>query len=142
MWLMRSRNFGRGDTVWNECKLSYLWFFQKAMYWLKLTHTTLYYKPAILKEYDNPWRESHLGKRSTTPALNEFLHCLLPLRHDFEGVWKVALDIFHLEGISVADLVIRAPIVGILHHDDITAWTAQLNRITLTCQFPPNQAKG
>lgn len=70
------------------------------------------------------------------------IQSLLPLGHDFEGIWKIALDILHLEGISITDLVVRTPIVGIFHHDNITAWAAQLNGVALTCQFPPNQTKG
>lgn len=56
-----------------------------------------------------------------------------PLGHDLEGIGQVALHVLHLERVGITDLVICAPVVSILHHDDVTAWAPQLNGITFTC---------
>lgn len=64
-----------------------------------------------------------------------------PLRHYLVGIREVAVDIFHLEGVGIADLVICAPIISALDHDDITSWTAQVNWVALAGQLPPDQTK-
>lgn len=64
-----------------------------------------------------------------------------PLRHDLEGIRQVALHILHLERVSIADLVVRASIVGIFHHDDIAAWAPKLDGVAFTCQLPAHQPK-
>lgn len=64
-----------------------------------------------------------------------------PLGHYLVGIREVAVDIFHLEGVSITDLVIRASIISTLNHDDITSWTAQVNWVALAGQFPPDQTK-
>lgn len=64
---------------------------------------------------------------------------LAPLGHDLEGVRKVALHVLHLEGVRVTDLVVRASVVGVLHHDDVAARAPQLDGIPLACQFPTHQ---
>ena len=62
-----------------------------------------------------------------------------PLRHDLEGVRQVALHVLHLEWVGVADLVVCAPVVGVLHHDDVTAWAPQLDWVAFTGQLPAHQ---
>lgn len=47
-----------------------------------------------------------------------------PLGHYLVGIREVAVYIFHLEGVGIADLVICAPVISALDHDDITSWTA------------------
>lgn len=64
-----------------------------------------------------------------------------PLRHDLKGIWQVALHILHLERVSIADFVICAPVVGVLHHDDVTAWAPQLNGVAFTCQLSAHQSE-
>ena len=64
-----------------------------------------------------------------------------PLGHDLEGVRQIALHVLHLERVSVADLVIRAPIVGVLHHDDVAARAPQLDGVAFTCQLTAHQPK-
>lgn len=48
----------------------------------------------------------------------------LPLRHDLECIGQITVDVLHLKGVSVADLVICPAVIGTLNHDDITSWTA------------------
>lgn len=62
----------------------------------------------------------------------------LPLRHDLVGIWKIAVDVLHLERVGVADLVIRSAIVGALNHYDITSRTPQVDGVTLTRQLSPH----
>ena len=64
-----------------------------------------------------------------------------PLGHDLEGIRQVALHVLHLERVGVADLVICAPIVGILHHDNVAARAPQLDGVAFTCQLPAHQPK-
>lgn len=61
----------------------------------------------------------------------------LPLRHDLVGIWKIAVDVLHLERVGVADLVIRSAIVGTFDHYDITSWTPQINGVALARQLSP-----
>lgn len=56
----------------------------------------------------------------------------LPLSHDFEGIREVAVCVLHLKGVCIADLVVRPTVVRTLDHDDVTARTSQVYRITLT----------
>ena len=65
-------------------------------------------------------------------------HESLPLSHNFEGIWEVAVGILHLKRVSIANLVVCPTVVGALNHDDITARTAQVDGITFTGQFSPN----
>lgn len=65
-----------------------------------------------------------------------------PVRHDLEGIWLVTLHVLHLKRISIADLVIRAAVVGRLNHDDIASWAAQFNGVTFARQLSPHQTKG
>ncbi len=48
----------------------------------------------------------------------------LPLRHDLERIGQITVDVLHLKGVSVADLVVCPAVIGTLDHDDITSWTA------------------
>lgn len=64
-----------------------------------------------------------------------------PLRHDLEGVRQVALHVLHLERVSVADLVVRAPVIGVFHHDDVTARAPQLDGVAFARQLPAHQPK-
>lgn len=65
----------------------------------------------------------------------------LPLRHDLERVGQIAVDVLHLKGVSIADLVVCPAVIGTLDHDDITSWTAQVDGVTLARQLPPHQTK-
>lgn len=64
-----------------------------------------------------------------------------PLRHDLEGVGQVALHVLHLERVCVTDLIVRAPVVGVLHHDDVAAWAPQLDGVAFAGQLPAHQPK-
>lgn len=66
----------------------------------------------------------------------------LPLCHNFVGVWKEAFCVLHLERVSITDLVICPSIVGTFYHDNIAAWTAQVDGVAFTGELPPHQAKG
>lgn len=61
----------------------------------------------------------------------------LPLWHDFVGIWKIAVDVLHLEGVSIADFVVCSAVVGTFNHDDITSWTPQVDGVALTGQLSP-----
>lgn len=65
----------------------------------------------------------------------------LPLRHDLERVGEIAVDVLHLKGVSVADLVVRAAVISALDHDDVTSWTTQVDGVTLARELTPYQAK-
>lgn len=57
------------------------------------------------------------------------------------GIREVAFNVFHLEGVGVAYLVVCAAVVGGFDHDDITPGAAQIDRVTLTRQLPPHQTE-
>lgn len=65
----------------------------------------------------------------------------LPLRYDFVGIWEVAVDVFHLERVGVADLVVRAAVVGRLDHDDVTPWASEVNGVTFARELSAYQAE-
>ena len=66
----------------------------------------------------------------------------LPLRYDFVGIGEVAVDIFHLERVSITDLVIGAAVVCRLNHDDVAPRAAEIDGVALAGKLPPDQAKG
>lgn len=66
----------------------------------------------------------------------------LPLRHDLVGVGEVAARVLHLRQVGVADLIVRAAVVGALDHDDVSAGAAQLDGVALARQFPPHHRHG
>lgn len=66
---------------------------------------------------------------------------ILPLWHDLVGIWKIAVDVLHLEGVSIANLVVRSAVVGGFDHYDITSWTPKINGVAFTRQLSPHQAK-
>lgn len=65
----------------------------------------------------------------------------VPLRYDFVGVREVAVNVFHLERVSVANLVVCAAVVGGFYHDDITPWAAEIDGVALAGQLSPHQAE-
>lgn len=67
------------------------------------------------------------------------LPSVLPLWYNLVGIGEVAVDILHLEWVSVTDLVISPAVVGRLNHNDITPRAAEINCISLTWELPPDQ---
>lgn len=67
------------------------------------------------------------------------LPSILPLWYNLVGIGEVAVDVLHLEWVSVADLVISPAVVGRLDHNDITPWAAEINCISLTRELSPDQ---
>lgn len=63
----------------------------------------------------------------------------LPLWYNLVGVGEVALDVLHLERVSIADLVVSPAVVGRLDHNDITPRAAEINCISFTWELPPDQ---
>lgn len=66
----------------------------------------------------------------------------VPLRHDLVRIRQITPRVLHLRGVRVADLVVRAAVVGALDHDDIRARTAQLDGVALAGQLPPHHRHG
>lgn len=66
----------------------------------------------------------------------------LPLRHDLVRVRQVTPRVLHLRRVGVADLVVGAPVVGALDHDDVGARAAQLDGVALARQLPPHHRHG
>lgn len=58
-------------------------------------------------------------------------HGPLPLRYDFVGVREVAVNVFHLERVSVTNLVVCAAVVGGFDHDDVTPRAPEINGVAL-----------
>lgn len=95
------------------------------------------------------WREEG-GMRSILVLSSSWL-CLwnkipphpsvLPLWYNLVGIGEVAVDVFHLEWVSVTDLVVSPAVVGRLDHNDITPWAAEINCISLTWELSPDQPK-
>lgn len=67
------------------------------------------------------------------------LPSVLPLWYDLVGIGEVAVDVLHLEWVSVTDLVIGSAVVGRLDHNDITPRAAEINCISFTWELPPDQ---
>lgn len=65
----------------------------------------------------------------------------LPLWYNLVGIGEVAVDILHLEWVSVTDLVISTTVVGRLDHNDITPRAAEINCISFTRELSPDQPK-
>lgn len=82
-------------------------------------------------------RPSNFGRHLHFLAYCTGMCVFLPLRHDLVGIWKIAVDVLHLERVGITDLVIRSAIVGALNHYDITSWTPQVDGVTLTRQLSP-----
>lgn len=94
------------------------------------------------------WKEGGGGTRTIRSTPSSWL-CLwnkipsrpsiLPLWYNLVGIREVAVDVFHLEGVSVTDLVVSPAVVGCLDHNDITPRAAEINCISLTRELPPDQ---
>ncbi|MEQ2177518.1 hypothetical protein GOODEAATRI_004433 [Goodea atripinnis] len=79
------------------------------------------------------WKESITVCWTTAMLTVPFLHeCV-------DRIGEVAVDILHLERVSVTDLVVSAAVVGCLDHDDITPGTAEINGISFTRELSPDQ---
>ena len=67
---------------------------------------------------------------------------VLPLWYNLVGIGEVAVDVLHLERVSVADLVIGPAVVSCLDHDDVTPRATEINGISLARELSPDQAEG
>lgn len=72
----------------------------------------------------------------------KILNTFLPLWHDLVGIRQVAPSVLHLRQVGVADLVVCAPVVGALDHNDVGARAAQLNWVALARQLSPHHRHG
>lgn len=64
---------------------------------------------------------------------------VLPLWYNLVGIGEVAVDILHLERVSIADLVVCPPVVGCLDHNDITPRATEINCISFAWKLSPDQ---
>lgn len=64
---------------------------------------------------------------------------VLPLWYNLVGIGEVAVDVLHLERVSVTDLVVSPAIVGRLDHNDITPRAAEINCISFAWELSPDQ---
>lgn len=86
--------------------------------------------------------EQETGKQNPHLDYRQCLaHKLLPLRYDFIGIREVAINVVHLERVSVAYFVVCAAVVGGFDHDDITSRAAEINGVALTGQLSAHQTK-
>lgn len=107
-----------GPPWWND---SFSCSVYVAMHWHTHTHTC---------------KDAHINTACETTIEHKACECIsLPEAHNLVGIRQIAASVLHLSGVRVTDLVICAPIIGALDHNDIGARAAQLDRITLTWQL-------
>lgn len=87
-------------------------------------------------------KEAHISLHCSWSCLwnmNPPLPWVLPLWYNLVGIGEVAVDVLHLERVSVTDLVVSAAVVGRLDHNDITPRAAEINCISLAWELSPDQ---
>lgn len=67
------------------------------------------------------------------------LPSVLPLWYNLVGIGEVAVDVLHLERVSVTDLVVSPAVVGRLNHNDITPRATEINCISFAWKLSPDQ---